>query len=687
MDNQYKLSDEEHNLVFEKIKADFLNNSLSIVSPKVVITGGQPASGKGKLARDSIDQFKDKGGSVIIDPDQLRAYHPKYNELQKLDDKTSSGFTHHDAKKWSLELIEEAISHKKNIVLDQTSADFQTLKNTVQNFRDKGYKDVELKIMAVPEITSRQGIYHRYEMEKALYETGRFVNIDIHSEIYHKLENTIEQLKNEPIVDKLTVYDRHYNAIEQKDFKAERERPFSDQERQQHEYKWFKVIEAMQTRFAPYTEVEIVKGLQESDRLKLNNQKLVSEVTPVDESTGEKMDVKIVSNLTSNLLVAKDDFEKQEGYLSKNIKVDGEDNLVMFRQNKDHLELINVTKNEMMLDKQIKDHDPKQSESITLQTYNEIKEQLSNLENKISIKSNEQETFEKGTYVRVINEGKEQTATIARQLFGGDEKGYEVQFKDKTTGLYEVGEVIRQATAKEKELFLSNPANNLGDGQGGYEKGNLVRVDYQGKEVTAMIEKPTFVSYEDGYEVRLKNGKTTEYENSEIKRFANQAEVAQFNTKDPELDKHQITKEVRIQLKKEGKLGADFAKSANGLSIAHGDYIKLNQAYSQKDGLFTTTNLPKDAEIKITGHATKKGETYATGVYNNSNVELKIRSVEARYGDQYVKRYETNPEVKQAVDQRVTAQQTTFKSLSASRVQELSQSSPKQDKPTSGMKF
>jgi len=618
MDNQYKLSDEEHNLVFEKIKADFLNSSLSIVSPKVIITGGQPASGKGKLARDSIDQFKDKGGSVIIDPDQLRAYHPKYNELQKLDDKTSSGFTHHDAKKWSLELIEEAISHKKNIVLDQTSADFQTLKNTVQNFRDKGYKDVELKIMAVPEITSRQGIYHRYEMEKALYETGRFVNIDIHSEIYHKLENTIEQLKNEPIVDKLTVYDRHYNAIEQKDFKAERERPFSDQERQQHEYKWFKVIEAMQTRFAPYTEVEIVKGLQESDRLKLNNQKLVSEVTPVDESTGEKMDVKIVSNLTSNLLVAKDDFEKQEGYLSKNIKVDGEDNLVMFRQNRDHLELINVTKNEMMLDKQIKDHDPKQSESITLQTYNEIKEQLLKLENKLS---------------------------------------------------------------------LSKPETKLEDSQRGYEKGNLVRVDYQGKEVTAMIEKPTFVSYEDGYEVRLKNGKTAEYENSEIKRFANQAEVAQFNTKDPELDKHQITKEVRIQLKTEGKLGADFAKSANGLSVAHGDYIKLNEAYSQKDGLFKTTNLPKDAEIKITGHTTKKGETYATGVYNNSNVELKIRSVEARYGDQYVKRYETNPEVKQAVDQRVIAQQTTFKSLSASRVQELSQSSPKQDKPTSGMKF
>ena len=278
------------------------------------------------------------------------------------------------------------------------------------------------------------------------------------------------------------------------------------------------------------------------------------------------MDVKIVSSLTSSLLIAKDDFVEQDGYIDKKIKVSGKLNLVLFRQSRDCLELINVTENEMMLVKQVTDHDPQQSEDIALQIYSEVKEQLLNLENKI--------------------------------------------------------------------------------------------VDDQGA-----------------------------YKTSEVKNFNNQADEAQLSRKELELDKHEITKQVRIQLKIEGKLGADFAKSANGLSVAQGDYIKLNEAYSQKDGLFKSTNLPKDAEIKITGHTTKKGETYATGVYNNSNVELKIRSVEVRYGDQYVKRYETNPEVKQAVDQRVITQQTTFKSLSASRVQELSQSSPKQDKPTSGMKF
>ena len=271
------------------------------------------------------------------------------------------------------------------------------------------------------------------------------------------------------------------------------------------------------------------------------------------------MDVKIVSSLTSSLLIAKDDFVEQDGYIDKKIKVSGKLNLVLFRQSRDCLELINVTENEMMLVKQVTDHDPQQSEDIALQIYSEVKEQLLNLENKI--------------------------------------------------------------------------------------------VDDQGA-----------------------------YKTSEVKNFNNQADEAQLSRKELELDKHEITKQVRIQLKIEGKLGADFAKSANGLSVAQGDYIKLNEAYSQKDGLFKSTNLPKDAEIKITGQTTKKGETYATGIYSKSNVELKIREVKARYGDQYVKRYTNNPEVKQVVDQKVTAQQTTFKSLSASRIHELSQSNPKQDK-------
>lgn len=121
-DNPYILDQKTHDEVFEIIKKDFLSNSQSVEKPGLVITGGQPASGKGKLAGEAALDFANRGGSVIVDPDRLRQYHPQYEALQESNDKTSSGFTHPDAKKWSLELAEEAVKGRKNIILDQTSA-------------------------------------------------------------------------------------------------------------------------------------------------------------------------------------------------------------------------------------------------------------------------------------------------------------------------------------------------------------------------------------------------------------------------------------------------------------------------------------------------------------------------------------------------------------------------------------
>ncbi|MCZ0638424.1 zeta toxin family protein [Acinetobacter baumannii] len=679
MDNQYRLSDEEHQQVFEKIKKDFLNNSLSVVNPKVVITGGQPASGKGKLARDAIDEFKDKGGSVIIDPDQLRSYHPKYDHLQNLDDKTSAGYTHHDAKKWSLELIEEATAHKKNIVLDQTSADFDTLKNTVQNFRDKGYKSVELKIMSVPEMTSRQGIYHRYEMEKSLYGTGRFVNVDIHNEIYNKLEKTVERLKDDQIVDKLTVYDRHYKTIEQKDFTLERNRDFTEQERQQHEYKWFKVIEAMESRFAPFTELEIVRALQENDRLKLNNQYLMENLNSSVIQKGENMEAKTIANLTQNLMVTNDGFEKHDGYISKNLDLNGEKELIIFRQNDDRIELINVTQNNLMYENEIGKFDPKDSEKIALETYAEVKKSISMLEQEYDIKSS---IHVRENHNDLFADSKLRSAQF---IISNDE------YKLKTAEHEKPENTVRLSVVPDydkPDFYKLTAQHNIYDpikddyriiqGLAAFRSiGVKPEFDldklYNKPEISKLMEdikavNNMYVSERNNLSINV--DKQLDDKNTQVK-----------------LSKDQIINDVRVHLKTEGKLGADFAKSANGVAVARGDYIKLTEAYSQKDGLFKSTELPKGAEVRITGHTSKKGETYATGTYNNREVELKIRNVQASYGDQYQKQYENNPKVKQAIDQKATAQQNNLKAPVTPKAQELSASTPKQDKPSSRMKF
>lgn len=269
-DNPYILDQKTHDEVFEIIKKDFLSNSQSVEKPGLVITGGQPASGKGKLAGEAALDFANRGGSVIVDPDRLRQYHPQYEALQESNDKTSSGFTHPDAKKWSLELAEEAVKGRKNIILDQTSADYDTLKNTVAKYREADYQHIELKIMAVPEMTSEQGIYHRYEMEKQEKGTGRFVSPEVHHEIYDKLANTVQRVDESKIVDRFTVYDRYYKPIQQKDFERERNREFTPDEKSYHDYKWTQVTDLMKLRDAPYQEIVAVQLLQERDREKLN---------------------------------------------------------------------------------------------------------------------------------------------------------------------------------------------------------------------------------------------------------------------------------------------------------------------------------------------------------------------------------------------------------------------------------
>lgn len=334
------------------------------------------------------------------------------------------------------------------------------------------------------------------------------------------------------------------------------------------------------------------------------------------------MSTENVYNLTGSLLVKNQGFEQQEGYLAKNIKVDGSDNLIMFRQNDDYLELINVSRNELMLDKQIIEHDSKLSEEITNEVYNEITEKLSSLENEPSIRLNES--------TPQINE---------------------------------------------------KPIHEL-------EPGSYIRIENSlQQEITAVVEKPTFVSEEDGYIVRLKDGTQKAYEFSEIKRLANESEIAQFKSANPELSNNEIIKEARVQLKVDGKLGADFGKSSNGLSIASGDYIKLNSDYSNKDSLFSKTELPKNAELKITGSFEKKDQVYAKAIYQNSKVEVNLSKIDATYSDKYVDYYNSNQQFKQAVDNKVNLQRQKFSAVSTPNQQPKLNNSTPENKPKATMKM
>jgi adenylylsulfate kinase-like enzyme len=84
---QYKLSEEEHQAIYEQEIAPLLFNDVKTVeNPVVVMFGGQPGCGKSDLVDAAVDEFKSHGGAVKINGDDLRANHPLNEKLLKEND-------------------------------------------------------------------------------------------------------------------------------------------------------------------------------------------------------------------------------------------------------------------------------------------------------------------------------------------------------------------------------------------------------------------------------------------------------------------------------------------------------------------------------------------------------------------------------------------------------------------------
>ncbi|EMA4439484.1 zeta toxin family protein [Acinetobacter baumannii] len=287
----HKLDQVSHEELLEIIKSLFLSTSTSQHAPEAYITGGQPGSGKGKLASDGVKYFENRGGSVLIDADLLRVYHPEYHQLMVKDDKSAAYHTHEDASLWSKQLFTAAIAEKKNIVLDQVSSDSETLKLKIQELRNNGYKLVQWHVMAVSPKISRQRIYLRYETEKAQNNgCGRFVPESIHS-VYKNIPTSVQNIEKENVVNQIIIYNQDYLPIfslqtykicgglsgEQITTK-EQAKKMNYEELQAHDNRWLSVIDQMNQRNATLTEISEIEMLRQEDRITFSiSSSLISE--------------------------------------------------------------------------------------------------------------------------------------------------------------------------------------------------------------------------------------------------------------------------------------------------------------------------------------------------------------------------------------------------------------------------
>ena len=199
---------------YQDVIDDALGNSRATETPKAVILGGQPGSGKSVLAQTAVREFREAGGSILIDADRMREVNRDYKRLSIDDPLNAADRTHAEASQWSVRLTQQAIEGKRNLVVDGTMRDPANIRNLTERLQHNGYR-VEARVMAVNPEVSLARAQLRFEQQVEVRGYGRHVNAEQHDAAFKGLGAAVAALERGSMVDSVRVYSANHAVIYQ----------------------------------------------------------------------------------------------------------------------------------------------------------------------------------------------------------------------------------------------------------------------------------------------------------------------------------------------------------------------------------------------------------------------------------------------------------------------------------------
>ena len=172
-------------------------NTLSIV-------GGQSGAGKSNL----IALLKrNQTDSVVVDFDELRSFHPSYEEVNRTYPEISHRILHPDTERLKNEVLDYLITNGYNTIYEGALRNTQGFVDFAKNFKENGYS-VQMNILAVPKLESYGSTLLRYAYAFMTNNYPRWVEKAFHDASYEGVTKTAEAFISEGIADEFNVYIR-----------------------------------------------------------------------------------------------------------------------------------------------------------------------------------------------------------------------------------------------------------------------------------------------------------------------------------------------------------------------------------------------------------------------------------------------------------------------------------------------
>lgn len=171
----------------------------------LVIVGGQSGAGKSRLI--PIVNKELENNAVVVDFDELRAFHPYYKEVSENYPEITHRILHPDTEKVKNKILKTLIEKEYSVIYEGALRNTQGFIEFAKDFRNKDYK-IQMDIMAVPKLESFGSTYVRYATALLTDSTARWVEKSAHDGSYDGVIKTVEAFKKKGLADNINVYVR-----------------------------------------------------------------------------------------------------------------------------------------------------------------------------------------------------------------------------------------------------------------------------------------------------------------------------------------------------------------------------------------------------------------------------------------------------------------------------------------------